>query len=156
MSLHQIKDHATLHEGSSLISNGVTIGERMLSSNGLTDQTIPFRTVDWMNAILQEDGNFVVYYAQLKVRATSPDGYAKWASGTPFGPQAGPFRLTNHKDGNLVLYNGAGTEIWRAPHNKAVKKLPCKLIMQDDGNLVYYDAAGVAVWATDTNGQTHP
>jgi hypothetical protein len=60
------------------------------------------------------------------------------------------YRLIVQGDGNLVVYNGAGTPIWSSQTDGKLKP-PYKLSMQTDGNLVLYAQNGV-VWATNTDG----
>lgn len=63
-------------------------GDAIVSSNG------------WYRAIMQSDGNFVVY---------SKNGTAVWASNTNYGE--GSYRTVMQSDGNLVIYNGSSA-IW--------------------------------------------
>jgi hypothetical protein len=56
-------------------------------------------------------------------------------------------RLVMQGDGNLVLYNAAGTPLW----NTETQGNPgAYLTIQTDGNLVLYTPSGVALWATYT------
>ena len=83
-------------------------------------------------AILQTDGNFVVYK-----NGKTP----VWASGTH---GHNPAFLIMQSDGNLVVYKGTGPNDNKGPlwssdthgHN------PAFLIMQNDGNLVMYKGTG--------------
>jgi surface antigen len=87
-------------------------------------------------AVMQGDGNFVVYRA---------GGAAEWATGTNV---AGSF-LRMQADGNLVVYTSGGSPRWSsatAPSSSNV------LIMQDDGNLVIYTAGSRAIWASRSAG----
>ncbi|MEI6623832.1 MAG: hypothetical protein WCP28_18215, partial [Actinomycetes bacterium] len=103
-------------------------------------------------AIMQPDGNLVVYSASRK---------ALWDSGT--GAYSGS-RAVIQNDGNLVLYQGttarwaqyfddtlspgemltAGQQLRSPNHNWVV--------MQADGNLVSYDGANNARWSSQTSG----
>ena len=151
-----MKDHNTLYAGNSLISNG-TIGQKLLSSGELNKDIftgIGTSSPDWMNAMMQDDGNFVVYFAEGHARTGRPEGHPKWASGTN-GRGTGPYKITLYSNGNLILTDKNGTELWRAPLSRSVTKEPCRLVMQDDGNLVIYDAKDVPLWASGTDGQTH-
>jgi hypothetical protein len=91
-------------------------------------------------AVMQSDGNFVVY---------GPAG-AIWATGTS-GPNP---RLSMQADGNLVLYSstvfpsGADQALW---HTRTVDWSGTLLIMQDDGNLVLYRIDGTALWSSKTS-----
>lgn len=84
-------------------------------------------------AVMQSDGNFVVY---------GPNG-AKWASGTN---GSGADRVVMQTDGNLVIYDGSTAE-W----NSGTQGSNTRLVMQGDGNLVVYDG-GTAKWSSNDNG----
>lgn len=89
-------------------------------------------------AVMQPDGNFVVYNAL---------GRATWNSGT-----AGSKLQWVQIDTNGVLSIGGTT----GDHVLATSKssnIGVRLTMQNDGNLVFYTASGVAVWSTSTSGQ---
>jgi hypothetical protein len=58
-------------------------------------------------AVLQQDGNFVVYRR---------DGTPAWASGTEGHPRS---RLVLQDDGNLVVYDCAGRPLWATATNQA-------------------------------------
>ncbi len=76
-------------------------------------------------AVVQADGNFVVY---------GPSGQVLWATGT--GGTANP-ELALQTDGNLVLYGSSGAHWWTATGGANAQ-----LSMQDDGNLVLYAGSG--------------
>ena len=106
----------TLHAG-----NQLNAGQAIVSGDGR------------FTAIMQTDGNFVVY---------GPAG-AMWASNTSTG---GSF-IAMQTDGNLVIYNPSGKAKWSsatAPSNGDY------LVMQSDGNLVLYSGSGNALWASKT------
>ncbi|MBN8632005.1 MAG: hypothetical protein J0L76_14260 [Rhodobacterales bacterium] len=111
----------------------------------MTDRLIPEQTLaaggelvspnGQHRAVMQGDGNFVVYRA---------NGVPKWATGTDGRAIGG---IIMQGDGNLVMYDPNGA-VWASGtdgHPGAV------LVMQDDGNLVMYDPTGAALWATGTN-----
>ncbi len=110
--MNQPQKRDRLIQGQKLDTN-----EQLVSGNGV------------FNAIMQKDGNLVVYHRGSK---------AIWASNT-YGPN-GQWHVTLQTDGNLVVYN---------PINPGVNENPkwasnsmgtnCVLTMQDDGNLVLYD-----------------
>lgn len=103
----------TLRAGQSLIA-----GQALVSHSGA------------YRAIMQGDGNFVVY---------GPSG-PTWNSGTT---GQGGTQVIMQTDGNLVIYAPGGKAVWSsltAPSNGDA------LVMQDDGNLVIY-SADVALWA---------
>jgi surface antigen len=82
-------------------------------------------------AVVQTDGNFVVY---------GPSG-PTWASNTA-GSGARDF-LAMQGDGNLVLYTAEGGPVWSSSTAPSQND---HLTMQDDGNLVIYSTHG-AVWS---------
>lgn len=85
-------------------------------------------------AIMQYDGNFVVY-----------DNLDKpiWASKTD---GKGGKILTMQADNNLVIYKGDGKAVWSAKSNK--ENSQPQLIMQNDQNLVIYNLNdGKACWS---------
>lgn len=85
-------------------------------------------------ALMQPDGNFVVYRA---------DGTVIWHTST--GGQAGASLLFQN-DNNLVVYKGS-TAVWHA----ATTGLPGSYVtMQNDGNLVMYPTSGAATWSSKT------
>jgi signal peptidase I len=82
-------------------------------------------------AVMQGDGNFVVY---------APGGKALWATytGTPGDT------ITMQGDGNLVVYkpNGGGA----AWNSGTAPSSGDRLVMQGDDNLVIYNGSGTAIW----------
>ncbi len=92
-------------------------------------------------AVMQGDGNFVVYNAS---------NTALFATGTAGNADA---HVRMQADGNLVVYTTAGVAKWSsntAPSSNDV------VVMQDDGNLVIYTTGGKAVWASRTATGTTP
>ena len=81
-------------------------------------------------AIMQGDGNFVVYNSERPI----------WASGMCTGHGGGYLEFT--QDGRVESQN---CREWNTKRKGAVL-----LIMQNDGNLVSYDSTGAPVWASDT------
>lgn len=81
-------------------------------------------------AVMQGDGNFVVY-----------GSYALFGTGT-IAPGA---RLAVQGDGNVVVYLG-GRPLWAS----GTRGSGTVLVMQNDGNLVLYATGGRALWATNT------
>lgn len=97
------------------------------------------RSADWRyTAIMQGDGNFVVYAA---------GGRAIWASGT--GGNSGA-RLIVQGDGNMVIYRSDSRAIWAS---NTVSSGLSKLIIQNDGNLVGYTNSIAPKWASSTDGR---
>jgi hypothetical protein len=82
------------------------------------------------SAVMQSDGNFVVY---------GPSG-ATWATGTSGSGNV----ITMQGDGNLVVYSSGGTALWSSA---TAPSSGDRLVMQTDGNLVIYDGTNTALWA---------
>lgn len=89
-------------------------------------------------AIMQSDGNFVIYAGSKPI----------WASNTVRGN--GTYYAVMQSDGNFVLYNGTpqhqGPPYWAS--NTVTGGGEYSLCMQNDGNLVIY--RGSATWASNT------
>jgi hypothetical protein len=94
------------------------------------------------HAILQFDGNFVVYHT-----TNFTPSNAKFHSNTSGGGMA-PFKLIPQSDGNLCLYDSTNKCIWSASTWQAegMRKRPYSLVMQNDGNLVLYDSGNTPLW----------
>jgi hypothetical protein len=112
--------------GSSVLAVGGALneGQALGSTNGL------------YYALLQTDGNFVVY---------GPTG-ALWSDHIKdfFGPN----HLLFQSDGNLVAYLWNNYPLWATSTQGTGAAY---LIMQDDGNLVMYTSNNTPVWATNTS-----
>jgi hypothetical protein len=87
-----------------------------------------------VTAILQRDGNFVVY---------AGGGRPLWATRTR-GAASGN-ALVMQPDGNLVLYSSEGHPLWWTA--TAGKGSGSSLVVQKDGNLVLYQGSGQVAWA---------
>jgi hypothetical protein len=100
-------------------------------------------------AIMQSDGNFVVYSSG----STNGKGSNSpiWDSKT-FGKGQSPYRAVIQNDGNFVVYDNTNAPLWNAG-TFGKGKGPYKLTMQDDGNLVLYDSLSSPLWATNTVGK---
>jgi hypothetical protein len=118
----QIKPKASIYSG---ISSGfLNQDEKLVSSNGK------------YTAMMQSDGNFVIYAGSSAI----------WATGSN-GKGVAPYKLAMQADVNLVVY-GSSNAIWASGPRGGTA--PYTLIMQDDGNLVIYDSSNRAVWASGT------
>jgi hypothetical protein len=102
------------------INESLTPGQFLRSPNGQ------------YRAIMQTDGNFVVY---------RPGGVADWATGTTGAGN----RIVMQSDGNLVVYSSGGAARWSS--NTAPSSND-KLVMQDDGNLVLLSRGGLPLWSS--------
>ncbi len=100
-------------------------------------------------AIMQSDGNFVVY--SKKGENGRDRDFPIWASQT-FKKGQGPYKLIMQNDGNSVLYDKNGKPTW-ASNTNGRGTPPFRVIMQDDGNLVVYDKNNRPTWASNTNGR---
>jgi hypothetical protein len=100
------------------------INQQLISNNG------------WLNLILQEDGNLVLYRTQV--------GQPLWASNTSGQPV---HHLLMQADGNLVAYSLQDVALWSTG---AAGHPGSALVLQDDGNLVVYDSTNNPVWASYT------
>jgi hypothetical protein len=104
-----------------------------------------------VRAVMQDDGNFVVYNAL---------GTALWATDTGGNPGA---YLSLRDTGELSVVSAAGSHLWAGPGELALKSTltagqtlsspsgAYRLTMQANGNLVEHDAANTAIWASGTN-----
>lgn len=104
-------------------------GEVLNSCEGLKD--VKFNNI----AVMQSDGNFVIY--------ATGNGKAYWSTGTS-GKGKAPYRLAYQTDSNLVLYDATNKALWS---NKKFGKTSDTLIMQEDGNFVCYDK-NKAIWSS--------
>ncbi|QXG74412.1 fibronectin type III domain-containing protein [Modestobacter sp. L9-4] len=85
------------------------------------------------SAVMQDDGNFVVY-----ADGTRP----LWDSRTWRGRDT---RVELRDDGDLVVFDALGWSLW---DSGTAGNPRSRLAMQDDGNLVLYAADGAALWST--------
>ena len=95
-------------------------------------------------AVMQGDGNFVLYVTQHWVPPN-----AIWSSGSSKKGIA-PRRVVMQNDGNLVIYDVYSRATWSSGTNEKGSK-PHRLVMQNDGNLVIYDGDNQPTWSTRTN-----
>ena len=100
-------------------------------------------------AIMQGDGNFVVY--SVKGKNGRNKDRAIWASNSQRKGKA-PYRIVMQNDGNFVLYDSSNSPKWNSNTYKK-GNAPFNVIMQDDGNLVLYDKSNSPKWASNTNGR---
>lgn len=112
-------------------------GQDHLSTNQVLRAGQYIRSSNGYWAVVQSDGNFVLYNA-----ANRP----LWASNT-VGTGAHNW-LAMQSDGNLVLYNQANRPVWA--NNRNGYGTANWLAVQTDGNLVEYTSANHPVWATNT------
>jgi streptogrisin D len=106
----------TLASGQSLWAN-----QNLLSASGQ------------YSAVLQGDGNFVVY-------GPTP-GAVRWYSSTG---GAGDASLVIQTDGNMVEYAGYSVAWYTGTSGSGNGN---RLVMRDDGNLILYSSSNVALWS---------
>jgi hypothetical protein len=118
------------HASAGASSSRLDVNEQLQEGQSLNSGSGRFR------AVLQYDGNFVVY-----------DGnHALWANG--LNNYFGPNHLVLQGDGNLVSYlNGTPVPLWSTRTNGEDAD---RLVMQDDGNLVLYNDRDQATWSSKT------
>ncbi|MFC3687564.1 hypothetical protein [Aquipuribacter hungaricus] len=86
-----------------------------------------------MAAVMQADGNFVVY---------APGSRPVWSTRTHGNPAA---RMVMQADGNLVVYASGNRPVWSSGTSANPS---ARLVLQDDGNLVVYRSDNRALWAS--------
>ena len=86
-------------------------------------------------ALMQHDGNFVVYAPGYKILWSSKSAGNNGA----FAQLQG--------DGNFVVYSSNKKPLW---HTKTNGKSVSRLLLQSDGNLVLYSSQSKPLWATYT------
>ncbi len=96
-------------------------------------------------ALLQQDGNFVIYQAGTPLGSTNTVG-------------SDASTATLLADGAFALYSAKGKTVWQT---QSAGLLGAVMLMQNDGNLVLYDSdtsSATPVWASNTFGNTdvHP
>jgi hypothetical protein len=111
-------------------------------------------TADRMEAVIQDDGNFVVNFVEGHI-FSSDDRFQKWQTDS-HGPKSnGPYKLVHARDCALAVTNRAGTELWSYTPAAKYQQPPCDLAIQPDGNLVLYNAHLLPIWSSRTAGQNH-
>jgi hypothetical protein len=112
-------------------------GDRLEVNEKLTSRNGRYR------AVMQSDGNFVVYGPQGASWSTGTSGGGSYFSVAVGGElrvmSRDPFLITWYRMPFLGYIVNVGPE---APWAK-----PVRVVMQDDGNLVEYDATGRVMWA---------
>ena len=121
--------HYAMHPGDTLTSG----------KTHLTPDNALVNAEGTAHAILQNDGNFVVY--QNNPRAVV------WDTKT-HGDYGGTVRLKFQSDYNLVLYNAHNEVLWAAGTTDSGCDSTCHLLLQGDCNLVIYKGHAV-IWASD-------
>ena len=100
-------------------------------------------------AVLQTDGNFVVYNAGVPLWSTATNV----APGS-FASLGQPFTLVVGLYGDLEIVNRFGTVMWQSIDHGGSLGIGATLHMQCDGNLVLTNSGGGVIWSSDTGGHT--
>ena len=101
-------------------------GQFLISNNGL------------YGAIMQLDGNFVLYPFSGQQAYLAPNGPPIWATGTVRAHFSDPaiFRVIMQPDGNLVVYDCIGSPQWASG---TVNHQGSTLVCSEDGHLYVLD-----------------
>jgi lambda family phage minor tail protein L len=110
--------------------------EKLTANSSLTEGNELVSTNGWFAAVVQGDGNFVVYKKPEKIAANSV-----WASNTNIGRNANGYTLVMQKDGNLVLYNddvarndyAGGSVVWTGTDTHRLGQISSLSPLQIDG-----------------------
>lgn len=104
------------------------------------------------SAVLQADGNFILYdrgHAYWATHTTAPGGHLKVTARSPF-------LMVQAADGTPVFTTSRTLEApsgaFHLPALAAARFHGGHLTLQGDGNLVVYDSNGRALWASNTTG----
>ena len=119
----------TIGLGAQTAASAAAIGDTVNAGQQLVVGQSLGSTDGRYTAVMQGDGNFVVY---------GPGG-AGWNTG---GSSAD--HIVMQGDGNLVSYNGGGGYTWSS--GTATSRND-RLVMQSDGNLVIYSGNNIALWS---------
>lgn len=111
----------------------------------LEEETFLVCTSKQYFAIIQSDGNFVVYKSSSFKREN-----ALWASKTHNLGNPKPFSLILSQNGELILRDKNQTAVWTSNSANKGSGQGYHLVMQNDGNLVLYDKMKNPTWATNT------
>jgi hypothetical protein len=128
----------------------------MTASNGLPRDTLLSGAILKQNehlvsenkayhAVMQGDGNFVVYVSHI----FHPKNAIWYSATNSIKPFVGPYRLVMQDDGNLVVYDVYDRAVWNSQTQGKTAK-PHRLVMQNDGNLVLYDGNSQSTWNSGT------
>jgi hypothetical protein len=118
----------------------ISAGDRISSGTGAGILTENHKLVSHngkFEAVMQVDGNFVIYAANRQ---------PLWATGTN-GVGLRPYRLAMQADGNLVVYGSSGAT-WASGLRGGTS--PYTLILRNDGNLVVEDSSHRPIWESGT------
>jgi len=123
--------------GDSADSNILASNTELTTGQSITSPNGRYR------AVMQTDGNFVVYDKALSNKPV-------YDTGTYNYPGA---KIKMLSDGNLKIYDSSGTVRWTAPNpapGKSTATANSQLFMQDDGNLAIWDSTHTTNTTTGT------
>jgi hypothetical protein len=139
----------------SWVSHRVTTGSSLTADDWMGTNDYLLSSNQLFAAIMQSDGNFVLYYTTYSTSPTvrpRPDtSRPYWASNT--NRSQGQYIAVYKEDGHFILHNGPAsgeekdlTSYWSSSWygGSRNQNAPLQAIMQDDGNFVLYqrDASG--------------
>ena len=145
----------------SWVSHRVTTGNFLTADDWMGTNDYLLSSNQLFAAIMQSDGNFVLYYTTYSTSPTvrpRPDGNRPfWASNT--NRSQGQYIAVLREDGHFILHNGPAsgeekdlTSYWSA--GSQIQNVPLQATMQDDGNFVLYHGSvsgqQQAYWASNT------
>ena len=115
--------------------------EKLAADTELTEGNELVSTNGWFAAVVQADGNFVVYRKPEKIPAN-----AVWATDTNIGRNANGYTLVMQRDGNLVLYNddvarndyAGGSVVWTGTDTNRVGQIGSLTRLNVDGADQWY------------------
>ena len=154
--------------------------EKLTADSSLTEGNELVSTNGWFAAVVQADGNFVVYRKPEKIPAN-----AVWSSETNIGRNTNGYTLVMQRDGNLVLYNddvarndyAGGSVVWTGSDTHRLGQISSLTRLNIDGADQWYpldtvsgksgaftwelkqsspSAAGQTTTATKDFTETHP
>ncbi|ROP50536.1 MULTISPECIES: hypothetical protein [unclassified Rathayibacter] len=110
----------------------VLTSDTLFAGSELTQDRSIRSTDGRSEAVLQGDGNFVVY----------SNGSARWSAGTSGAGN----RLVMQGDGNAVVYSAGGRALWQSG---TAGTFGPRMVIQNDGNLVIYSVDDRAAWQSN-------
>lgn len=122
-------------------SDPVSITNRLDESHQLTDSPKIRSSNQQYFAVMQLDGDFVLY-KDLGEKKKS----RVWSTGTS-GKGTGPYHVELQHDGNLVLYDNIGAKLFTTEVKEHGQR-PHHLIVENGGHLVIYDAKDEPIWSS--------
>jgi hypothetical protein len=97
-------------------------------------------------AVVENTGDLAIYVSshfckENKIWSTKTEGKGK-----------APYQLGVQNDGDVVLYDGTMTALWKLPLPGHVNRGtgPYTLFMDDDGNLIFFDGHCHQLWESAT------